>query len=67
MADYAIVVHGIKGASYGICAQETGDAARVLELAAKAGNLEAVKGGHPAFEKMVEVLLDDINKALGDN
>jgi CheY-like chemotaxis protein len=64
MEDYAIVVHGIKGASYGVFAREVGDAARVLELAAKAGNLDAVRAGHGAFEKTVETLIAVIDEVL---
>jgi CheY-like chemotaxis protein len=66
LTDYAIAGHGLKGASYSICAQETGDAAKALELAAKAGNLAAVRAGHPAFETLALTLLDSIDKALGE-
>jgi CheY-like chemotaxis protein len=65
LKDYAIVVHGIKGSSYGVCAQETGDAAKVLEFAAKAEDLAAVTAGHPGFRKTAETLLTNIDNALG--
>jgi CheY-like chemotaxis protein len=38
LAQYAIVVHGIKGASYGISADTVGRQAEELEKAARAGN-----------------------------
>ncbi len=62
LEEYAITVHGIKGSSYGICAQGVGKAAEKLELAAKAGN--SVTDGHETFEKLTENLLDDIENAL---
>ncbi len=64
LSDYAIVVHGIKGSSYGIAAQEIGKAAEALEMAAKAGDFETVLTRHAAFEKNAESLLDDMDEAL---
>ena len=64
MEEYAIVIHGIKGSSYGICAQETGGMAERLEAAAKAGDIDAVRRGHAAFEEAAGDLLDEIDKAL---
>ncbi|MCL2748236.1 MAG: response regulator [Oscillospiraceae bacterium] len=64
LKDYAIVVHGVKGSSYGVCAQETGLAAEQLEKAAKEGNLELVKNGHSPFVKATEVFLDKLDAAL---
>jgi CheY-like chemotaxis protein len=64
LKDYAIAVHGIKGSSYGVFAQEVGKAAEELEFAAKAGNLEEVQARHDTFEKSAEKLLDDIDMAL---
>ncbi len=65
LRDYAIAVHGIKGASYGICAQEAGRLAESLEVAAKAGDVEGVKGRHRAFIDTVKTLVDTIEKKLG--
>jgi CheY-like chemotaxis protein len=42
LAAYAITVHGIKGAGYGICAEQVGREAEALEHAAKAGDLKFV-------------------------
>ncbi len=64
LADYAIAVHGLKGSSYGICAQEAGQAAESLERESMAGNLDAVKAGHGVFEEIVGSLLAEIAKAL---
>jgi signal transduction histidine kinase/CheY-like chemotaxis protein len=54
---YAITVHGIKGASYQICADEAGKEAEVLEYAAKAGNWEKIKKGNGVFIETMEKLL----------
>jgi HPt (histidine-containing phosphotransfer) domain-containing protein len=49
LADYAITVHGIKGSSYGISANDIGQQAEQLEHAAKAGNAEFVKRENEGF------------------
>ncbi len=64
LEEYAIVVHGLKGSSNGICAQEAGQAAETLERESKAGNLGAVKAGHGAFEEIAGSLLVEIEEAL---
>jgi CheY-like chemotaxis protein len=62
--DYAIVVHGIKGSSYGIFADEAGKVAEALETASDAGNFDAVKAGHFGFVKLTEALIQDIREAV---
>ncbi len=62
--DYAIVVHGVKGSSYGIFANDVGHLAEKLEHAAKAGDMNAVQASHPAFAVLAEELLDSIGQAL---
>ncbi|MDR1735890.1 MAG: cache domain-containing protein [Oscillospiraceae bacterium] len=64
--NYAIAVHGIKGSSYGVCAQEAGDMAKELETAAKAGDSGAVKAGHPAFAEYMGKVLDALDGVLTD-
>jgi signal transduction histidine kinase/FixJ family two-component response regulator len=64
LADYAVTVHGVKGSSYGVLAQEAGALAESLEAAATAGDLAAVKRGHPAFSASVKALLGEIGRAL---
>ncbi|MDR2433660.1 MAG: response regulator, partial [Treponema sp.] len=54
---YAVTVHGFKGASYQICAEETGRQAEVLEFAAKAGDWETVKNNNGIFIRNMEALL----------
>jgi signal transduction histidine kinase/CheY-like chemotaxis protein/HPt (histidine-containing phosphotransfer) domain-containing protein len=62
LADYAILVHGIKGSSYGIEAREAGRQAEELELAAKTGNLQFVRQYTPLFIESLERLLTDIRQ-----
>ncbi len=64
MEGYAIVVHGIKGSSYGIFADEVGKIAEELESAAKAGDINGVKAGHDAFTLNAEALLNAVTEAL---
>ncbi len=64
LEDYAISVHGVKGSSYAIFAMEVGNTAESLEIAAKAGDLEAVRAGHEPFINMTAVLISEIGNAL---
>jgi len=64
LPEYATTVHGIKGSAYGICAHEVGRRAEALELAAKAGNFEAVRLDNEAFIKFVEILIADLAEFL---
>ncbi len=64
LADYAIDVHGIKGSSYAISAQEVGAAAEALEMAAKAGDYTMVLAKHDSFVEMTEALLSEMEGFL---
>jgi CheY-like chemotaxis protein/HPt (histidine-containing phosphotransfer) domain-containing protein len=64
LSAFAITVHGIKGASYGICADHIGKEAEALEKLSKAGNLAAVQSDYPVFEQLTESFLDDLDRAL---
>jgi CheY-like chemotaxis protein len=64
LPDYTIAVHGLKGASYGICAGETGNAAEELEHAAKAGDYEKVVSRNAAFVEKTEAFLEGLRKLL---
>ncbi|MDR1736836.1 MAG: response regulator [Oscillospiraceae bacterium] len=66
LTDFTVTVHGIKGSSYGICAAEAGKAAEALEAASKAGSLAAVRDGYRAFEKLMESLLDGLDRFLAN-
>jgi PAS domain S-box-containing protein len=64
MPEYAITVHGIKGSSYGICAQAAGKWAERLEAAARHEDLETILAENNDFIKMIERLLSDIRVYL---
>jgi CheY-like chemotaxis protein/HPt (histidine-containing phosphotransfer) domain-containing protein len=66
LKEYAVTVHGIKGASYGIYAAATGKEAEALELAAKAGDFEAVEAKNSAFIENVERLLSNLGTLFAD-
>ncbi len=63
---YIIAVHGIKGSSYGVFEQETGNAAAKLEAAAKAGDMDTIRDNHEAFAENTKGLLDMIEKNLDE-
>jgi signal transduction histidine kinase/FixJ family two-component response regulator len=64
LRDYIIAVHGLKGASFGICANELGQLAGRLEGLAKAGDSEALLNENDSLLRMAESLLDELNKLL---
>jgi CheY-like chemotaxis protein/anti-sigma regulatory factor (Ser/Thr protein kinase) len=67
LAEYAIIVHGIKGASYGICAEALAGEAQILESAAKSGDLKTVHAKNGIFIETVEKLLSDLRDLLRDS
>ena len=64
LADYMIHVHGIKGSSYGIGANEIGKQAEELEHAARAGNFQLVSRDTPLFAENARKLLDALSNLL---
>ena len=66
LRDYAVTVHGIKGASYGISAVAAGKKAEALEIAAKAGDFETVAANNGALVENIELLLSALNALNAD-
>jgi signal transduction histidine kinase/CheY-like chemotaxis protein/HPt (histidine-containing phosphotransfer) domain-containing protein len=62
--EYAIAVHGLKGSSYGVCADSVGKLAEELETAAKEGRLELVLAKNGALFAAAEKLLSGISPVL---
>jgi CheY-like chemotaxis protein len=60
--DYTIVVHGIKGSSYGISANVVARAAEKLETASRAGDTAAVRAGHNTFISLAKSLLSALDE-----
>jgi signal transduction histidine kinase/DNA-binding response OmpR family regulator len=63
---YSVKVHGIKGSSFGICAQKVGELASDLEVAAKRGDVDYIRKTNPIFVVMANTLIADIRTLLED-
>jgi hypothetical protein len=57
-------VHGLKGSSYGICADEAGNYAAAMEAAARMGDVETIKAKNSGLVKTVETLISGLNELL---
>jgi signal transduction histidine kinase/FixJ family two-component response regulator/HPt (histidine-containing phosphotransfer) domain-containing protein len=66
ISDYAIKVHGLKGASYGICAHKVGEYASELEQAARRGDIDFIRTANPGFIVSAYALISDIDTLLCD-
>ncbi|MDR0671097.1 MAG: Hpt domain-containing protein, partial [Oscillospiraceae bacterium] len=64
LQEYAVIVHGIKGSSYGICAEEVGKKAEALEHAAKAGDIDFVSANNETFIRAAEQLIAALSALL---
>ncbi|MDR1933683.1 MAG: response regulator [Spirochaetales bacterium] len=62
--DYAVSVHGVKGACYGICAHTAGKKAEALEHAAKAENLDFIRDKNASFVELADKLIKDLSVFL---
>jgi HPt (histidine-containing phosphotransfer) domain-containing protein len=66
LPNYAIRVHGLKGACNNICAKEAAGLAFELEKAAKAGDIDFVRANHGRLEKTLNTMLEDLNAILAE-
>jgi hypothetical protein len=66
LADYKITLHGIKGTSYYIFAQNVGSLAEALEKASAAGDFAYVSEHHPAFLEAARKLVQDMDDMLAE-
>jgi hypothetical protein len=62
--DFRIKVYGIKGASYEIFGNQTGDFAKALEDACIRGDLDFVREFNPYFMENATALIDNIQKYI---
>jgi len=67
LRDYAIIVHGIKSACRGICAEQAGNQAEALEFAAKTGDLEYVQENNQAFINIISKIIMNIDDVFKDD
>jgi signal transduction histidine kinase/CheY-like chemotaxis protein len=63
---YAIIVHGIKGSSRNISANELGAAAEKLEAAARNNDADFIAAHNAEFIQLAEKLIRNLNKMLKD-
>ena len=64
LPEYSITVHGLKGSSYGIFANDIGKMAQELEGFAKAGDFASVQAGNTDFIAMTESVLQELGALL---
>ncbi|MDR3231073.1 MAG: response regulator [Synergistaceae bacterium] len=64
LSDYMTAVHGLKGSSFGICAETIGKLAEELEDRARAGDVASVLAGNESFIEKVRKLLEDTGKTI---
>ena len=67
LGEYAIKIHGLKGTSANIGAEDLRAKAKELEMLAKAGNLDALLAQNADIIKQAETLIEDINNWLAKN
>ncbi|MDR0307772.1 MAG: response regulator [Chitinispirillales bacterium] len=66
LENYHTVVHGVKGASCGICADNIADAALALENAAKEGNYQYIADRNASFLEDARELISEMNNILSE-
>jgi len=64
LTSYTTVVHGIKGSSSGICAEEVADIAGSLEKSAQTGDHDYIKANNANLVKTAEKLISNIEAIL---
>jgi len=64
LADYKVKIHGIKGTSFDIFADQIGKDAASLEDAAKRNDINYINNNNPAFMDCARKLVSDIEKML---
>jgi signal transduction histidine kinase/CheY-like chemotaxis protein len=64
IGEYTIAVHGLKGSSYGICAQSVGKKAENLEAASRRKDIEFVKANNNILLEESEALHQNLEKLL---
>ena len=67
LADYATSIHGVKGTSATIGAEELNKTAAKLEAMAKAGDLSGILAENEAFLKQADTLVANIKSWLDEN
>ena len=66
LMDYATIVHGIKGSSRAICAEETAGLAEALENAANAGDYDYIIANNTKLVETVRKLISELNNMIAE-
>ena len=66
LSDYEVAVHGIRGASNDVFANQIGKDAAKLEEAAKSGDIDYIYKRNPAFIEAVKELVNNLNNMFSD-
>jgi HPt (histidine-containing phosphotransfer) domain-containing protein len=61
---YTIAVHGLKGASFNIHAEDVGNFAASLEAAARSGDIATIKAQNKDLIEATETLISSLNELL---
>ncbi|MDR0456506.1 MAG: response regulator [Treponema sp.] len=64
MEEYVVTIHGLKGATFGICAETAAKQAEALEQSARKRDMQFIKLNHDPFIKTTEKLLEKLKVFL---
>jgi len=64
LSDYETIIHGIKGSSRSIMADEVGSMAEILERAASKGDIDYILTHNKSFKETAEKLISDMENML---
>ncbi|MDR3254322.1 MAG: HAMP domain-containing protein [Synergistaceae bacterium] len=67
LRNFAIEIHGMKGALYSVGADTLGDVAFSLEKAAKAGSSDLCEQGYPSFVSSLSAFMETLRSALEED
>jgi len=67
LKEYTVVVHGVKGSSYGIYAGDVGKAAEALEGAGRRGDMEFINANHGPFIEKATLLYSHLKDFIAAN
>jgi len=62
--EYIVSVHGLKGSTYGICAEPIGKLAEALETAARSGDMQYIDENNGILIENTEILLKNLEELL---
>ena len=67
LKEYTILIHGLKGSCYNVCANALGKYAETLEKAARGEDKQFITANTECFIETVGILLEKLNYVFGVN